>query len=178
VPRRLLTAVAFLALAGAALTACGDKSNDSSSSGSTPSAVATTGTTTGAPSASAGAGGSTDTKTVCDNVKKLLTDQATLSSLGTEFGKYIQAKQTNDAAGADAAKKNIQTQVGTVVGKLRTEAGSASDAKTKTAINTGADQLQKMASDEYLANLKSQADLAKFQTDLTAALSGVGQVCP
>ena len=175
--RRLLTAVAFLALAGGALTACG-KANDSSSSGSTPSATATTAATTGAPSSSAAAGGSVDTNTVCGNVKKLLTDQATLSSLGAEFGKYIQAKQTNNSAGADAAKKNIQTQVGQIVGKLRTEANSASDAKTKTAINTGADQLQKMASDEYLANLKSQADLGKFQTDITAALSGIGQNSP
>ena len=149
--RRLMAATVFAVLCATA-TAC----SDSGDSPSAATSAATSAPTSAATSAAKAAGGSGNTKQVCADVQKVITDATTKFS--QELVKLTTAKG-DDAA----AVRTIKTLFNEWAAGIREQAAKATDAQLKTALNDAADQLAKVAD-----SIKSTANLAQADKMLDA----------
>jgi hypothetical protein len=148
--RRLIATAAL-----AALVATGSACTTSTGSGSGSSATPTASTTAGTGS------GTADTKQVCADAQKVITDST--GELGVDLQKVVTAAASGDQAKQDSAISALRDLFTRWSNGLREQAGKASNADLKAALTTYADKLAAVAS-----QVKTFADLDKANAVVSA----------
>jgi hypothetical protein len=174
--RRLAVwSLAPMVLAAVLVGGCGAKG------GGTPSAAGTDTATAGAPGASAtpSAGRSdpalANTRQVCDAINRALADGS--AAFGNDLGTIAGHVAGGNTSQADRARADAVAQLKSMVTKIRSAAGTATDPKVRAAAGLTADEISALAADPALLKVKSAADLAPVIEKLTRASDAMNSVC-
>jgi hypothetical protein len=141
---RRLMAAAALAVLCATAAACGD-------SDESPGGSASSGSATASAAATNAAAGSGNTKQICEDAQKVITDATTKFS--QELTKIVSSAGSGSGSDADTVKP-IRTLFTEWADGLRQLADRATDGQLKAALSDTADQIAKVA-----GSIKSMADL-------------------
>jgi Cu/Ag efflux pump CusA len=161
---RRLMAAAALAVLCATATACSDSGDSSSASATGGSATASAAATTAA--------GSGNTKQICADAQKVVTDAT------TKFTQELTKVLANAANGSDAdAVKPIKNLFTEWADGLRELADRATDGQLKSALNDTADQIAKVAGSIKSATDLEQADKLLDTPEVQAAEEKFEKFC-
>jgi hypothetical protein len=159
---RRLMAAAALAVLCATAAACSD-------SGDSPSASASGGSATASAPATGAAAGSGNTKQICADAERVITDAVT--KFGQEVGKL------NASSDPSASAQTIKTMFSDWADGLRDLADKATDAQLKAALKEAADQIAKVAGSITSAANLQQADKLLDSPEVKAAESKLESLC-
>jgi hypothetical protein len=118
-----------------------------------------------------------NTAEICGKAEKVVTEDSA-KALGVQIGLMIVARSSGKKAEEDAAKAKVKAQAEDWAKQLRDLGKSAADPALAAALNQTADGLVKLGSDEYLASIKTVADVNKIQKDMTDAGAALTKLCP
>ncbi|MFF5231766.1 hypothetical protein [Dactylosporangium sp. NPDC000521] len=165
--RRFLTAALLVAIVGTA-GACGDPAEDSAATGTTSAAAA--------PSKTPSIDVAAQTKDICERSEKLV-NETDMREVGRQIGLIITARQQKNADAEAKAKTAIRAKTDVWVKELGAMQQEAADPALKTALGTLVTAITTLASDQYLADFKSAADVTKLEATLTTATDAMTKVC-
>ncbi len=131
------------------------------------------------PSASPSASPSRDPKAqgICDDLHSNVLD-VDAKAFGTELGKMIAARAQGNKTEETQSQQAAVAKLGEIAGKLRTHAGEATDPRLKNALNTSADNLEKLSADtDSLSKLNSLDQVGQTTQKFATALSDIADYC-
>ncbi len=131
------------------------------------------------PSASPSASPSRDPKAqeICDDLHRDILD-VDAKAFGTELGKMIAARAQGNKTEETQSQQAAVAKLGEIAGKLRAHAGEATDPRLKDALNTSADNLEKLSADtDSLSKLNSLDQVGQTTQKFATALSDIADYC-
>jgi hypothetical protein len=155
-----------LAVAGQVLAGC---------SGTPSAAPATAASATPRPSRTPNPHAS-NTHDVCTAINQLLADGA--ARFGSDVGTMVGHLAGSNPADADKFKASALAGLGDLAGKVRAAGQQATDPELVTAVNTVADNLDRLAADPTLLDgVRTKADIPAVNKKVTSAASPLTGIC-
>jgi hypothetical protein len=117
-----------------------------------------------------------NTHEVCTAINQLLADGA--ARFGTDVGTMVGHLAGSNPADADKYRASALAGLKDLAGKVRAAGASAADPRLVTAVNTVADNLDRLAADPTLLDgVRSKADIAVANQKVTSAASPLVGIC-
>jgi hypothetical protein len=159
--RRLMAAAVFAALFATA--ACGSGDDNASGDGGANSAATTA------------AAAAANTKQICADAKKVVTDST--AKFSQEMSKVLTAAASGDKTAADDSVSTVKTMFTEWAEGMRAQAEKATDAELKAALNDAADQIAKVATSITSADDLQQATKLLDAPEFDAAGKKIESIC-
>jgi hypothetical protein len=148
-------------------------------SGCTGDAATSKPSVSASPATSAEATSSPDPRAqaICDDLRTNVLD-VDAKSFGTELGKMIAARTQGNKPEEARAQQAAVAKLNEIAGKLRTEAGQATDQRLANALTTSAVNIEKLAADtDSLSRLNSVDQVGQTTGKFATALSDIADYC-
>jgi membrane-bound lytic murein transglycosylase len=163
--RRLLAAAALAALCATAAACGSDSDNPPGGSASTTTGAAATTT----------AAASGNTKQVCTDAEKVITDST--AQFTQELTKAMTAAASGDKSASTEAVTTVKNMFTQWANGLRAQADKATDSELKAALNDTADEIAKVANEIKSMDSLQQADKLLDSPELEAANKKIESIC-